>query len=308
MKPRFTMTRWPVQVSSLLRNPQLRVWLRRRVSRLPIYGALILLGSIFAAPLIWLVSSSLKLESKVFTYPPEFIPNPVVFSNYPEAIARFPFWRAAGNTMVIVAANLVGNLGVVSFTAYVFARIRFPGREPLFIFTVLATLMVPYHVFLIPQYLLFRNLGWLNTFLPLTVPGLMAQSPYFIFLFRQFFRSVPREYDDAARIDGCSWFGIYWRIMLPQSLPALGVVAIFTFMGTWNDFLGPLIYLNEQAKQTLTLTVRVYEGLIAKSHVAQGSWTFLMAVSVLLTIPPVLLFFVAQRYFVQGIVVSGVKG
>ncbi|NLE46493.1 MAG: carbohydrate ABC transporter permease [Chloroflexi bacterium] len=294
----------------LVPSPRLTLWvrLRRFWPRVPIYGALIVLGTIFAIPLVWLVSSSLKLESKVFTYPPEFIPNPVVFSNYSEAVTRFPFWQATKNTMVIVLACLVGNLFTVSFTAYVFARIRFPGREPMFVFMVLATLMVPYHVYLIPQYILFRNLGWLNSNLPLTVPALMAQSPYFIFMFRQFFRSVPREYDEAARIDGCGWFGIYWRIMLPQSLPALGVVAIFTFIGTWNDFLAPLIYLNEQRKQTLTIAIRTYEMLASEVHLGQSSWTFILAVSVILTIPPIVLYFVAQRYFVQGIVVSGVKG
>jgi multiple sugar transport system permease protein len=285
-----------------------RLLLGRFTSQLLIYLALVLFGILFVLPLAWLLSTSLKVESAVFAYPPDFIPRPVVFANYPEAMAKFPFWIATLNTLQIVVGVLVGNLFVASFTAYIFARIRFPLRNALFVL-VLATMMIPYHVYLIPQYILFRELGWLNSAKPLIVPHLLGQSPFFIFLWRQFFLSIPREYDEAARIDGCGWFGVYWRMILPQSLPALGTVTIFTFMNTWNDFLAPLIYLNEPKKQTLAIAIRSWQALAEQSpHLATISWNYLMAASVLIAIPPMLLFFFTQRHFIQGVVISGVKG
>ena len=283
------------------------VLIRRAAPQVLVYLVLTLLGALFALPLFWLVSSSLKAEAQVFSFPPEFIPDPVVLSNYSNAIAEFPFWGAAQNTMLIVVATVFGHVFTVSVTAFTFARMRFPGRDVLFLI-VLGTLMTPYHVYLIPQYILFRNLGWINTPKPLFVPQLLAQSPYFIFLFRQFFLSIPREYDESARLDGASWFDIYWRIVMPQSLPAVGAVAIFTFMGTWNDFLAPLIYLNEPKKQTLAVALRTYEQLSMNIYLERFPWPYVMAVSVLITVPPMLLFFAAQRYFIQGVIVSGVKG
>jgi ABC-type glycerol-3-phosphate transport system permease component len=272
-----------------------------------LYVVLLLLGVIFVLPLVWLVSSSLKHESQVFAFPPQFIPRPIVFGNYPEAISKFPFWSSARNTVVITAGVMVGHLLTCSFTAYVFARVRFPFREALFML-VLATLMIPYHVYLIPQYILFRILGWLNSPRPLIIPALLGQSPYYIFLMRQFFRTIPVEYDESARIDGCGRFAVYWRIIVPLSLPVLGVVAIFTFMSTWNDFLGPLIYLNEPRKQTLAIAIRTYAEMKGSHVLEEMKWTDLMAASSLVTLPPMLLFFILQRYFIQGVVITGIKG
>ena len=177
----------------------------------------------------------------------------------------------------------------------------------LFIWLVLTTLMIPYHVILIPQYLIFRDLGWLNTLKPLIVPAWFGGGAFFIFLLRQFFMTIPREYDDAARIDGCGFIQVWWHIILPMSLPALGAVAIFTFMGEWNDFLAPLIYLNTPEKQTLAIAVEQWR----RSSVHTGynhQWNHIMAVATVVTVPPLLVFFFAQRHFIQGVVISGIKG
>ena len=281
--------------------------LGRYTGRAVLYFALFGLGVLFIAPLLWLVSSSLKPESQVLAYPPQWIPRPVRFVNYAEVLDTFPFWRSTWNTMIIVTGTMVGHLITCSLTAYAFARIRFPLRDALFVM-VLATLMIPYHVYLIPQYLLFKELKWLNSSKPLIVPFLLGQAPFYIFLMRQFFRTIPKEYDDAARIDGCGWLGIYWRIVLPLSYPVLGAVAIFTFMAHWNDFLAPLIYLNEPKKQTLAIAIRTWEALRLQAGAKPAAWSHIMAVSVLMTLPPMLVFFFAQRRFIQGVVMSGIKG
>ena len=281
--------------------------LGRHTGRALLYLALFGLGAIFIAPLLWLVSSSLKPESQVLAYPPQWIPRPVRFINYAEVMDTFPLWRSTWNTMIIVTGTMVGHLLTCSLTAYAFARIRFPLRDALFVM-VLATLMIPYHVYLIPQYLLFKELKWLNSSKPLIVPFLLGQAPFYIFLMRQFFRTIPKEYDDAARIDGCGWLGIYWRIVLPLSYPVLGAVAIFTFMAHWNDFLAPLIYLNEPKKQTLAIAIRTWEALRLQAGAKPAAWNHIMAVSVLMTLPPMMVFFFAQRHFIQGVVLSGIKG
>ena len=277
--------------------------------RAALYLLLVVFGVVFVVPLVWLVSSSLKHESQVFAFPPQFIPRPVVLTNFPDAMGHFPFWSSVRNTLVITVGVLVGHLLTCSFTAYVFARVRLPFREALFM-VVLATLMIPYHVYLIPQYILFRNLGWLNSPRPLIVPALLGQSPFYIFLMRQFFRTIPVEYDESARIDGCGWFSVYWRIILPLSLPVLGAVGIFTFMATWNDFLAPLIYLNEPRNQTLAVALRTWQELSTSHHLpgVKSVWGTLMAAAVMVSLPPMLIFFFTQRYFIQGVVVTGLKG
>lgn len=280
---------------------------RRLVARMVVvYLPMVVLAAVFAAPLVWLVGSSLKPEGQVFEYPPRFIPRAIVWENYPVAIEQFPFLTAGLNTMKVVLGVLVGRLLTASLVAYGFARLRFPGRNFLFVL-VLSTLMIPYHVTLIPQYLLYRQIGWLNTLLPLIVPAFFGGGPFYIFLLRQFFMSIPSDYDDAARIDGCGFLGTYWRVILPMSMPALGAVAIFTFMGEWNDFLGPLIYLNTPERQTLAIAVERWRRT-AEIHGYQHQWNHIMAVCTLVTLPPMVMFFFAQRHFIQGIVVSGIKG
>jgi multiple sugar transport system permease protein len=286
--------------------------LLHRLGRACLYGALIGGALLFVAPLIWLVSTSLKPESEVFQFPPSLIGSRLQFENYPDALSRFPFLRSLGNTLFIVAGVEIGRLFSSTLAAFAFARLRFPFREPLFII-VLATMMLPYHVTLIPQYLMFRDFGWLNSFLPLIVPSFFGTSAFYIFLLRQFFLQIPREYDDAAAIDGCSRFGIFWRIALPLSMPAIGTVAIFTFMGEWNDYFAPLIYLNQEEKYPLALQYQLWQTTTANAVAAGGGYknqpyNFVLAIAALVTAVPMVVFFLAQRYFIQGVVISGIKG
>ena len=286
----------------------LQVKWRRLFPGLMTYGLLLVLGAAFALPFVWLATTSLKTEADAYQLPPTLIPNPIILSNYLVAIFEFPLLRSTAVTVYILVGSMVGTLFSASLTAFGFARLRFPGRDVLFLL-VLSTLMIPYYVELIPQYLLFREIGWLDTALPLIVPAYFGGGAFYIFLLRQFFMSIPLEYDDSARIDGAGTFGIYWRIILPLSLPAMGAVAIFTFMSRWNDFIGPLIYLNRPERQPLAVAFATW---VQTQHQAASLvpvlWVHIMAVATLMTIPPVVLFFFAQRYFIQGIVISGVKG
>ena len=282
---------------------------QRLLGRAFLYLVLAVLTVILVAPLIWMVSASFKPEGYVFEYPPRLIAEKIQWWNYVEAWNQFPFWRSLRNTLTITVGVEAGRLLSASLTAYVFARLRFPGRNPLFLL-VLSTMMIPYHVVLIPQYLLFRNLGWLDSFRPLIVPHFFGGGAFFIFLLRQFIMTIPRDYDDAARIDGAGTFAILWRIIMPMTKPALATVAIFTFMGEWNDFLAPLIYLNSQEKYTLAIAIRQWQQVAVWGAGAYmpPTWNAIMAMATVLTIPPVVLFFFTQRYFIQGVVISGVKG
>jgi len=277
--------------------------------RIVILYAVLIGGAIaFAFPLFWLVGTSLKPENEVFLFPPVLIPHPIQLQNYPQALALFPFVTGFENTMTIVIGVEAGRLFSATLAAYVFARLRFPFRTPLFVL-VLSTMMLPYHVTLIPQFLIFRDIGWLNTFLPLIVPAFFGGGAFYIFLLRQFFLGIPKEYDDAAAIDGCSPLGIFWRIILPLSKPALGAVAIFTFMEQWNDYFGPLIYLNEEKNYTLALSFKIWQ-LTQQSGLGYKPQPYdrIMAIATLITLPPVIIFFFTQRYFIQGVVISGLKG
>ena len=272
------------------------------------YVLLASLAAVFMMPLIWMISASFKPEGYIFEYPPRLIAERIQWWNYRDAWRQFPFWSALNNTMTIVVGVLVGRLLTASLTAFAFARLRFKGRDALFIL-VLSTMMIPQQVRLIPQYLLFRWFGWLNSMRPLIVPSWFGGGAYFIFLLRQFFMTIPRDYDDAARIDGCGSFGILWRIILPMSAPALGTVAIFTFMGGWNAFFGPTIYLNSVDKHTLAVAIRQWQWLGDLSAGAnKPGWSNIMAMCAVLTMPPVVVYFFTQRFFVQGLVISGVKG
>lgn len=256
---------------------------------------------VMALPFVWLLSSSLKVETQIFQFPPQWIPNPVRFQNYTDALTYKPFNLYIINTLTIVVLNEIAILGSASLCAYGFARIRFPGRDFWF-GIVLATMMVPYFVLMIPQFIMFSRLGWMDSFLPLTVPFFFGGGAFNIFLLRQFFRTLPAELADAARIDGCNELGIYWRIMMPLAKPALATVAIFTFLFGWNDFLGPLLYLSSPDNFTVAI------GLATFRSVMRTRWDLLMAASSAMILPVVLLFFFAQRYFIQGIVMTGLKG
>jgi multiple sugar transport system permease protein len=258
------------------------------------------LALLFAIPFLWLISTSLKPPEQIFSMPPEWIPNPVTWSNYPKALTYIPFFRYMANTFYIAIFNVIALTFSSSFIAYGFARIRWPGRDLLF-YIVIATLMIPYAVTLIPTFLIFRRLGWVGTYNPLTIPALFGDA-FSIFLLRQFYLTIPQELSEAARIDGASEYGIYGRIILQLAKPALATVALFTFMANWNDLLGPLIYLNDKNKYTLALGMNGFFGR------AGTEWALLMAASTVMIMPIIVLFFFAQRTFIQGIALSGIKG
>ncbi|HEX2907325.1 MAG TPA: carbohydrate ABC transporter permease [Phototrophicaceae bacterium] len=262
---------------------------------------LVVMAFIMVMPFVWLVSSSLKSQTQIFSYPPQWIPDPVHFENYSRALTIKPFGLYLVNTLKIVALNVVAVVFSASFVAYGFARIKFPGRDFWF-GIVMATLFLPYAVLIVPSFMIFTKLGWVDTILPLTVPLFFGGGAFNIFLLRQFFRTIPEELADAARIDGCSEFGIYWRIMMPLARPALITVGIFTFLNAWNDLLGPIIYL--RSPQNFTVAV----GLSSFRSTLDVSWDLQLAATTAVIIPVVLLFFFTQRYFIKGIVMTGLKG
>ena len=281
-------------ITRYLTQPELRL-------QLIIWLTLISVAVIMALPFAWLLSSSLKLEQKIFQFPPQWIPDPIRLMNYVDAMTYKPFHIYFMNTALIAVINQVAILASASFCAYGFARIRFPGRDFWFAI-VLATMMVPYFVLMVPSFIIFSRIGWIDTYLPLTVPFFFGGGAFNIFLLRQFFRNLPKELADAARIDGCNEFGIYGRIMLPLSKPVLVTIAILTFLFSWNDFIGPLLYINSPDKFTVAI------GLAGFRSVLRTRWDLLMAASTVMTVPVIVLFFIAQRYFIQGIVLTGLKG
>lgn len=285
---------------------QLAWWASKRAGeRLRLWGAAILVtvgAVLMMIPLAWMVSTSLKDEGEVFLTPIRWIPSQIRWQNYPEALVFVPYWRYFFNTLQVTALSMVGAVVTASLVAYAFARLRSPGRDLLFL-VLLSTMMLPGEVTLVPTYLLVRGLGWLDTYLPLIVPSWLGGSPFYIFLLRQYYLTLPLELDDAAKIDGATFFDIYWRIIVPLSRPALATVAIFSFFSHWNAFQAPLIYLNTMEKYTISIGLRFYLSTLGQSH-----WNYLMAATLVSIIPPLLVFFFSQRYFVQGAVLTGLKG
>lgn len=278
---------------------------RSRSLHLCVHVVLISFSILLMVPFVWTVSTSLKEYKDIFVWPPQWIPRPIRWQNYSEALTVLPFGRFAINTAYIVAAGVLGTVLSSSLVAFGFARLRFPGRDLLFLI-MLATMMLPGVVTLIPVFVLFRYLGWINTPLPLIVPHYFGGGAFNVFLLRQYFSGIPLEMDDAGRIDGCSNFGLYWRIIVPQSANAMAIVAIFTFMGMYHDFMGPLLYLKDLSQYTLAVGLNFFRGLAGTWGQTYYHW--LMAASTVTMIPPLLVFFLAQRYFIQGIVITGVKG
>jgi multiple sugar transport system permease protein len=265
------------------------------------YILMIVLSVIFLIPLVWIISTSLKTQGQVFAYPPVWIPKPIMWSNYAEALNRAPLLRWLANTAIITAFAITGNVLTSSMVAFGFARLRFPGRDALFIL-LLSTMMLPQIVTLIPRFILFKSLGWLDTFLPMIVPPFFGGGPFNIFLVRQFYRTIPQDFDDAARIDGASNWQIWLLLLLPLSKPVLTAIAIFSFVFHWNDFLNPLIFLFSEDMKTLSL------GLRAFINPSDASWHISMAASMFLVVPIMVLFFIGQRYFIRGVVMTGLKG
>lgn len=263
---------------------------------------LILLAGLLGVlmPIAWALSTSLKDFGDLFVYPPIWIPNPPVWSNYVDAMTYVPFGTYFKNSAIITGLDIIGKLLSCSLVAFAFARLRWWGRDTLFV-VMIATLMLPPQVTLIPQFVIWKELGWVDTLVPLIAPNFFG-GPYMTFLLRQFFMSIPADLDDAARIDGCSSFGIYWRIILPLAKPALMAVTVFVFNATWNEFLSPLIYLHSRENLTIALGLRSFQN----EHGPE--WHLVMAASLVTMLPVLLVFFFGQRYFIQGIVFTGVKG
>ncbi|NDV00182.1 carbohydrate ABC transporter permease [Pseudoroseicyclus tamaricis] len=267
------------------------------------HGFLILCTIIMVYPLIWMVSASLKPDNEIFSEALRILPRTLQPENYPEGWngLTVSFTRFFLNSSFVTILAVIGNLISCSFAAYAFARLEFTGKNAFFAM-MMATLMIPYHVVLIPQYLLFLEIGWVDSYLPLIVPKFLATDAFFVFLMVQFFRQLPRELDEAAMIDGCSPFKIYWAIILPLSLPAMATAAIFTFIWTWEDFLGPLIYLNDVNDYTVPLALRMF---LAQDSVSEYGQMF--AMSVLSILPIVVFFVIFQKFIIRGIAMSGLK-
>jgi multiple sugar transport system permease protein len=275
-------------------------WVLRKVGRVLLYVALVAGAIVFAFPFFWMISTSVKPEYQIMLLPPVWIPEYLAWQNFTRPFENLPFWTFFKNTVIITVFGMLGVLVSSSLCAFGFARMRFPFRDVLFVI-MLSTLMLPYPVTMIPTYVMFAKAGMVNTFTPLIGPEWLG-SPFIIFLMRQYMMTIPLEMDEAARIDGCGWFGLYWRIILPLSTPALAVAAIYSFNFHWNDFIRPLIYLSNLEMFTVPLGV----ALLRSRY--QTDFGGMMAISTLSMIPVLVIFFATQQKFIQGMVVSGVKG
>ncbi|WP_045516025.1 carbohydrate ABC transporter permease [Neobacillus niacini] len=272
---------------------------KKKVSRFSAHIVLIIASFFFMIPFIWMVSTSLKPLTQVFTFPPEWIPKPVKWSNYIDAMNYIPFFTYLKNTIIITVLSTVGAVLSCPIVAYSFAKLTWPGRNILFIITI-GVMMIPGQVTMIPLFLLFEKLGMVGTPYPLILPAFFG-IPFYIFLLRQFFMGLPDSLREAAKIDGASEFRIYWQIMLPLAKPAVLAVGLFQFMASWTDFIGPLLYLTDSVQYTLSLGLQQFQS-------QKGSeWGLMMAVSTMMTIPVVILFFFLQKTFIKGITFSGIK-
>lgn len=273
----------------------------KRINKITVYILLIGFSILFAFPFLWMVGTSLTPGELVLDRNRPFIPMQPAWSNYSEALTVLPFATFLKNTLIISVMCVIGQTVSASLVAFAFARLKFPGRDALFVM-VLATMMLPGQVTMIPTFIMFTIPGWIDSLKPLIVPAFFGGGAFFIFLLRQFFLTIPTELEDAARIDGCGSFGIYRHVILPLSKPALTAVALFSFMGHWNDFLGPLIYTQSEENKTLALGLSAFKGLHGTEY------HLMMAASVAVLLPVIILFFFSQKYFVEGVVTSGVKG
>ncbi len=275
--------------------------LRRRILRLALHAILAAGALLYLIPFAWMLSTSLKLSGRELTMPPQWIPNPIVWANYPQAMTVVPMFLFLRNTLIItVVATGLGVLAA-SLAGYAFGRLRFPGRNLLFSLC-LATLILPGIVTLIPEFLVFKQIGWINTFLPLIVPWSLGGNAFAVFLFRQYALTIPLDLDEAARVDGAGAIRIWWSIMLPLARPVLATITILSVIHHWNDFLRPLVYLSSSSMRTVALGLALFKS----EYLVE--WNLMMAASTLMLLPILVLFFVAQRYFVQGIVMTGIKG
>jgi ABC-type glycerol-3-phosphate transport system permease component len=274
-----------------------------------VYLAVVAIAVLFFAPFLWTITTSLKRVDEVYLYPPTLFPQVPQFGNYSEVFQQVPFGLWFRNSAIITILGTLGTLSSTTVVAYGFARKRFPGRQVLFLL-VLSTMILPGEVTIIPQYLVFQRLGWVDTFLPLIVPGYLAVGAFYIFLMRQFILTIPLDFDEAATLDGAGTLRILWSVLLPLIQPAIITVAILSFLGTWDDFFTPLIYLNSTENLTVSVGLNYFQtsAAYAGSDAGKPVEQLLMAASLMAAAPVIALFFLAQRYFIRGIVMSGIKG
>ncbi len=276
--------------------------LKQKISTFSVLVILVLAGICFIAPFAWMISTSLKPLQETMSIPPRWLPSKFQWNNYREAIeAMGYFWRYTANTVYLCFLTVTGTVMSSALAAYGFSRIEWKGRDKVFL-VLLATMMIPFPVTMVPVYSLFKNLHWIGSFKPLWVPSFFAGA-FNVFLLRQFFLTLPHDISESARIDGCNEFQIFYKIILPLAKPALLCVALFQFMATWNDFMGPLIYLNDQKDFTLALGLQSFQ-----SQQGGTPWHYLMAASTLIVLPVLVLFFFTQKSFIQGIATTGGKG
>lgn len=292
------MSSVPMQASGQekgLASHRFRVGLGKTIT----YGLLLLMTAVMLLPFVWMLSASLKLDREVFSFPIQWIPSNPQWENYLRIWTRIPFLTFFFNTAKLTVIITILQLATSSFAAYAFAKLQFKGRDVLFL-AYIASIAIPWQVYMVPQFIMMRRLDLVDTHLALIL--LQAFSAFGVFLLRQFFISIPNDLSDAARIDGMSEYGIYFRIMLPLSKPALATLTIFTFVGVWNDFMGPLIYLNSESKKTIQLGLRMF------IQQYSADYALIMAASLVSLIPVIILFLSFQRFFVEGIATTGIKG
>ncbi|MDQ8200923.1 carbohydrate ABC transporter permease [Pelagicoccus enzymogenes] len=272
------------------------------LGKILLYALLALFAIQFAAPFAWMISTAFKPLEETMALPPVWIPSEWKWENFKEAIDSMGnFWRYAANTLYVALLSVIGSVLSSSLAAYGFSRIDWPGRDKVF-YLCIATMMIPFPVIMVPTYALFRELEWIGTFKTLYVPFFLGNA-FNIFLLRQFFLGIPKSITEAARIDGCSELRIFWQIILPLSKSALLVIALFTFMHSWNDFFAPFIFINDQENYTLALGLQAFQ-----SRQGGTEWHYLMAASTLIILPLIVLFFFTQKTFIQGITATGAKG
>lgn len=290
-------------MNASIRYPSRRLDTKKAVKSVLWYATMSLLSIVFALPFLYILSTAFKTPEQCIVYPPQFIPRPFTLRSFQTAFTEFPFIRYVVNSLFVTSLSVLGTLLSCSLVAFGFARIKARGRN--FLFTLLlSTMMIPGFVTLLPLYTIYVKLKWINTYLPLVVPSFLAMNSFSIFLLRQFFMGFPQELDEAAAIDGCSFFGVLYRILLPNSKTVMFVVAIFALVNSWNDFFGPMIYLNNNDMYTLAVGLILFKS----SHGATLDLGPMMSVSLVSILPVLILYIVAQKYFVQGIVTTGLKG
>ena len=275
---------------------------RREISaKILRWTLLVVLGFIMMAPFLWLLTTSLKPEYQVFLYPPQWIPNPVMWSNYGDVLTKVPFMVWFANTLKVTGLSLLGTLLSATCVAYGFARVQFRGKDFWFMILV-ATMMLPAVVTMIPTFILFSKLGWIDTFLPMVVPAWFGGTPFYIFLIRQYMTTLPMDLEEAASIDGASSLMVFLRIIVPLCKPVLGTVGIFSFIANWNDFMRPMLYLNSPEKKTMAVGLRYFQSQWGTE------WGLMMAAAALMIAPVLVVYFATQRYFVRGIAMTGIAG